>query len=77
MDGNVLPSKLLTRLSKAADIVRSHNFIQVYSHYDADGLSAAGIIGNILLRADKEFRITTQNPRRQTPKETVSALTWW
>ena len=59
MDGNVLPSKLLTRLSKAADIVRSHNFIQVYSHYDADGLSAAGIIGNILLRADKEFRITT------------------
>ena len=59
MDGNVLPSKLLSRLSKAADTVRSHNFIQVYSHYDADGLSAAGIIANILLRAGKEFRITT------------------
>ncbi len=59
MDGNVLPSKLLSRLSKAADTVRSHNFIQVYSHYDADGLSAAGIIANILLRAGKEFRVTT------------------
>ena len=59
MDGNVLPSKLLNRLSNAAGIVRSHNFIQVYSHYDADGLSAAGIIGNVLLRANKEFRITT------------------
>ncbi len=59
MDGNVLPSKLLTVLSKATDIVRSHGFIQVYTHYDADGLSSAGIIANTLLRAGKEFQITT------------------
>ena len=59
MDGNVLPSKLLSVLSKAADIVRSHGFIQVYTHYDADGLSSAGIIANMLLRAGKEFQITT------------------
>lgn len=59
MDGNVLPSKLLNRLSKAADIVRSHDFIQVYCHYDSDGLSSAGIIANVLLRAGKEFRIAT------------------
>ena len=59
MDGNVLPSKLLNRLSKAADLVRSHDFVQVFSHYDADGLSAAGIIANILLREGKEFRVTT------------------
>ena len=59
MDGNVLPSKLLSRLSKAADLIRSHNFIQVYSHYDADGLSAAGIIANVLLRENKQFRIRT------------------
>ena len=59
MDGNVLPSKLLSRLSKAAGLIRSHNFIQVYSHYDADGLSAAGIVANVLLRENKEFRITT------------------
>ena len=59
MDGNVLPSKLFSRLSTAAEIVRSHNFIQVFSHYDADGLSAASIIANVLLRAGKEFKVTT------------------
>ena len=59
MDGNVLPSKLLSRLSNAAGLIRSHNFIQVYSHYDADGLSAAGIIANVLLRENKQFRIRT------------------
>ncbi len=59
MDGNVLPSKLITRLSYAADIVRSHDYIQVYTHYDADGLSSAGILAKTLLRAKKEFKITT------------------
>ena len=59
MDGNVLPSKLLSRLSNAAGLIRSHNFIQVYSHYDADGLSSAGIIANVLLRENKEFRVRT------------------
>ncbi|MDR3074666.1 MAG: DHH family phosphoesterase, partial [Candidatus Methanoplasma sp.] len=58
MDGAVLPSKLLTTLSRAADIVGSHDFIQVYSHYDADGISSASIIAKTLLRAGKEFRIT-------------------
>ena len=59
MDGNVLPSKLLSVLSKATDVIRSYGFIQVYTHYDADGLSSAGIIANMLLRAEKEFQITT------------------
>ncbi len=53
-----VPSKLLTTLSHAADIVRGHDFIQVYSHYDADGVSAASIIAQTLLREKKEFRIT-------------------
>ncbi len=53
-----LPSKLLSILSKAADTVRGHNSIQVYSHYDADGISAAAIIGKALHRAGKEYRIT-------------------
>ena len=53
-----VPSKLLTTLSHAADIVRGHDFIQVYSHYDADGVSAASIISETLLREGKEFRIT-------------------
>ena len=53
-----VPSKLLTTLSPAADIVRGHEFIQVYSHYDADGVSAASIIAQTLLREGKEFRVT-------------------
>ena len=53
-----VPSKLLTTLSHAADIVRGHEFIQVYSHYDADGVSAASIIAQTLLREGKEFRVT-------------------
>jgi single-stranded-DNA-specific exonuclease len=58
MDGNVLPDKLLNNLSKAADILRGHNYIQVYSHHDADGLASAGVLANVLLRMNKEFRIT-------------------
>ncbi len=58
MDGNVLPSKLLSRLSSAVEIIRRHDFIQVYSHNDADGLASAGIIANALAREGKEFRIT-------------------
>ncbi len=53
-----VPSKLLTTLSAAADIVHGHDFIQVYSHYDADGVSSAAILAMTLLRAGKEFRIT-------------------
>lgn len=53
-----LPPKLLTTLSQAADIVRSHHFIQVYSHYDADGVSSASILAKALIREGKEFRVT-------------------
>ena len=53
-----VPSKLLTTLNQAADIVRSHDFIQVFSHYDADGVSSAAILAKALLRAGKEFRVT-------------------
>ena len=53
-----VPSKLLTTLSHAADIVRGHDFIQIYSHYDADGVSAASIVARTLLREGKEFRAT-------------------
>ncbi|MBQ8179745.1 MAG: DHH family phosphoesterase [Candidatus Methanomethylophilaceae archaeon] len=53
-----VPSKLLTTLSTAADIVRRHDFVQVFSHYDADGVSSAAIIAKTLLRAGKEFRVT-------------------
>ncbi|MDR1690675.1 MAG: DHH family phosphoesterase, partial [Candidatus Methanoplasma sp.] len=76
MDDTVLPSKLLTTLSKAVDIVNSHDFIQVYSHYDADGISAASIIAKTLLRAGKEFRVTLftslNDPNMEIIKNTPS-----
>jgi len=53
-----VPSKLLSTLSQAADIVRGHDFINVFSHYDADGVSAAAIVAKALIRAGKEFRVT-------------------
>jgi len=58
MDGYVLPDKLLSTLSNAAGRVRSHNFIHVYSHYDADGLTSAAIVCKALMRTGKEFQVT-------------------
>ena len=55
---DMVPSKLLSTLSQAADIVRGHEFVQVYSHYDADGVSSAAILAKTLMRAGKEFRVT-------------------
>ena len=55
---DMVPSKLLSTLSQAADIVRGHEFVQVYSHYDADGVSSAAILAKTLMRTGKEFRVT-------------------
>ncbi len=47
--------------SEAADLILDHakkgNIIHVHSHIDADGLSAAGIMGKALLRAGARFRL--------------------
>ncbi|MCQ2085016.1 MAG: DHH family phosphoesterase [archaeon] len=58
MDDSVLPSKLLSDLSSAVDIVRRHPFIHIYSHFDADGLTAASIVAKALMREGREFSIT-------------------
>ncbi len=58
MDENVLPSKLLTTLYTAADTVRGHDFIHIFSHNDADGVSSAGILACMLQRMGKEFQVT-------------------
>ncbi len=39
------------------DTVKQDGFIHVFSHLDADGVAAAGIIGKALLRLDARFRI--------------------
>ena len=47
--------------SEAADLILAHakkgDIIHVHSHVDADGLSAAGIMGKALLRAGASFRL--------------------
>lgn len=68
-----LPPKLLTTLSKAADQVRGHRFFQVFSHYDADGVSSAAIIAKALLRAGKEFRVTLFTTLNDANMRTVRA----
>jgi single-stranded-DNA-specific exonuclease len=52
---------LMKDAAEAANLIKEHikkgDFIHVSSHVDADGISAAGIIGNALLRAGGKFRL--------------------
>jgi RecJ-like exonuclease len=42
---------------KILESVQIDDFIHVFSHLDADGISAAGIIGKMLVRLDAKFRL--------------------
>lgn len=57
MDETVLPSKLLTVLHTAAEHIRGQDFIHIFSHDDADGISSAGILARMLQRMGKEYQI--------------------
>jgi RecJ-like exonuclease len=48
----------LKRLEQAVSVVDKHSWIRVISHYDADGISSAGIVCNALLRKGKKFHAT-------------------
>ena len=56
MDERVL--KLLSNLSSATDIVRAHDNVHIFSHHDADGISAAIILARTMIRAGKGFKLT-------------------
>ncbi len=45
-------------VEKAAEIIREHEYAKVISHYDADGITSAGIICNALLRRGIQFHTT-------------------
>jgi len=49
---------LYDRLRKAVDFVEKHTRARVISHYDADGISSAGIVCKALLRGGKDFHAT-------------------
>ena len=57
MDDNV-PPKLFSHLSSAADILKDHDMVYIFSHHDADGISAAVILAKAMMRAGKEFKVT-------------------
>src|SRR4030067_1456135 len=54
-------SGFLTSAEKAAqtilETVKQDGLINVFSHLDADGVAAAGIMGKALFRLDARFRI--------------------
>ncbi|MCK5292256.1 MAG: DHH family phosphoesterase [Thermoplasmata archaeon] len=54
----MISDDLLKRLEEAVSVVEKHSWVRVISHYDADGISAAGIICNALLRKGKRFHAT-------------------
>ncbi len=56
--GTPLPDKLLSRISIAKEEVDRFPEVRVISHYDADGISSAGVLCNALLRAGKRFHCT-------------------
>jgi len=53
-----LPEGLLERVSSAVDLIRGCPQVRVISHYDADGISSAGIVSSVLLREGINFQTT-------------------
>ena len=51
-------SSLQRELERAAGIIKKHDYARVVSHYDADGITAAGIICNALIRRGIQFHAT-------------------
>jgi single-stranded DNA-specific DHH superfamily exonuclease len=49
---------LKVEAKKAANLIDEHDFVRIFTHYDADGISAASIIATSLLRKGKQFHIT-------------------
>lgn len=56
--GALLPDKLLSRISIAKEELERHSEVRIISHYDADGISSAGVLCNAMLRAGKRFHAT-------------------
>ena len=56
--GTPLPDKLLSRIYSAKSELDLSSEVRVVSHYDADGISSAGVLCNMLLRQGKHFHAT-------------------
>ena len=56
--GIALPHDFSARVKAAVKLVRKHSYVRVVSHYDADGITAAGVAVSALKRGEKEFLTT-------------------
>ena len=45
-------------MEKAVELIKRHDYARIVSHYDADGITSAGIICNALLRRGIQFHTT-------------------
>lgn len=56
--GVALPHDFSSRVKAAVKIVRKHSYVRVISHYDADGITAAGVLVSALKKSGKGFLAT-------------------
>ncbi|MDR0335397.1 MAG: DHH family phosphoesterase [Methanomassiliicoccaceae archaeon] len=56
MDDLVL--KLFSHLSYSADAIVPHDHVHIFSHHDADGISAAIILAKTMMRCGKSFTVS-------------------
>jgi len=50
-----LDSTLFERIKKASDVILNAENVRIISHYDADGIAAAGVVCNALIRKNLNF----------------------
>jgi RecJ-like exonuclease len=52
------PTEFIRRIKKALDLLSDFKDIRIISHYDADGITSAGIISKAFLREGKRLHVT-------------------
>jgi RecJ-like exonuclease len=72
MNGSIaLPDEFSDGFKHALKAVSSASFLRVVSHYDADGLAAASVMVNALVRAKRPFHLTVT---KSLDKEMIESL---
>ncbi len=49
---------LRMEFNKAKDMLQRHEFVKIYAHYDADGISGAAIVSTALMRIGKKIHVS-------------------
>ena len=62
--------------AKIASYLRSKDYVEVYSHHDADGIAAAAILTVALRRADIAFRLRFLPHLKKEANPPSSTASW-